>query len=119
MRSGQRPCVEIARRDQRERLIVLVEMDAGGIVADVVLHDHGPVAHRYILQLLERVDGGRNFPDRREIAGRLLLQGGRDFHDVADGHLVGFGNERNLLDECSHQTLPSIGLAVNILSVEP
>ncbi len=44
---------------------------------------HRVVVVRYVLELLERVDGGVNPPQGGEVARHLLLNRGRNLHQVA------------------------------------
>src|ERR671925_622061 len=62
---GERPAVR--HLDQRERLAVLVEVDAGG-APNVRNYDQRPVTHRDVLQSRKVVQGGADLPDRAEVA---------------------------------------------------
>jgi hypothetical protein len=75
MAGGERAVVEVvARRNQRKRLTVLVHMNAGSIVADVVFDDDRPIAVRHVFQFGEGVDGRRYLPNRRQIPAGLFLK---------------------------------------------
>jgi hypothetical protein len=57
-------------------------VNAGGVDADIVHDDQRPIAERNVLEFGEGVDGGGDFPHRRQVAAGLFLQRVRDLLEV-------------------------------------
>src|SRR6516165_483029 len=106
MAGSQRPTIKFRRsRDQCEGLSILVLMDARRAwYVNIVHHDHRPITNWHIFEFVKCINGCRNAPNRCQIAGRLPLQGCRDFRDISTRYLIGFRYESELTNECGHNT---------------
>ena len=97
MAGGKRP--ERAGLNQRKGLAHTVFMDASGAGdINIVSDDNRPVAQWHIVEALERIDGCLDSPDRAEIAGYLLLQGGAYDRQLAKADVLVIGV---IADECN------------------
>src|ERR1051325_2510922 len=78
-------------------------MNTGGVFhTNILLHDHGPITERHILEPGEGVDAGVNPPDRGEVARGLFIERGGDAGDLRKINIGCFRNESELTDKVWH-----------------
>ncbi len=83
----------ISELDQGQGLIVFVEVNPRDPrPAYIVADDNWPVADGHICEGSERIQGGVQVPDGREIPGNLLLNGSTGLGELRKGDFWRFGN---------------------------